>query len=291
MRKGKHGVIMIKKIYPYEYSSVQLSKFFGISVKGIEYYEKKGLISPKRIGIEKDRRFNLSDTYKLFLSRYFKQADFSINEIHSLLQQTDINEINKILNQKVMKIHEEEIRLHTIERSLTHTSQLLTKVTATNKPIFEIITRPAMNWLFVREINGPHTDSAIQLKEYKTWNQLMPITHGSLKYSLDDIKNAESNELNPSIGMLVLSTDFNQFNLQFSNRVQSFSPLLCLHTILIGDANDIKSMNWLIPAKQYLRDHSLKLCGDIITSLLLVKPENKFDLRYDEAWLPIEKIK
>lgn len=276
---------MTKKDYPYEYSSVQLGKFFGITVKGIEYYEKKGLISPERVGSEKERRFNLKDTYKLFLSRYFKQADFSLKEIHNIFEQTDLKDITEIINQKENEIHKQELLLHAINESLKHTSNVLEKISNMQESFFEIKSAsPEMKWLFVRNMNSPHIDNESQLKEYKRWNELMPITHGSLRYKKEDI--LANKDLNPDIGMLISSQDFKTFDFKNSDRVNSVNDELCVYTVLIGNANEIKKDNWLRPAKQFIKSNNLEITGNIVTSFLLVKQ----DIRYDEAWIPVRKI-
>ena len=275
---------MEKKEYPYEYSSVQLGNFFGITVKGIEYYEKKGLISPQRIGTEKERRFNLKDTYRLFLSRYFKQADFSLKEIHNIFDQYDIATVSKIIEEKEKEIHKKELLIHAIDESMKHTSKLLKRISQINKPFFDVeIEVPDMKWLFVRNMNSPHIDDQQQLKEYKSWNELMPVTHGSLKYSKNDFLN--NTELNPDIGMLISTENFKKFNFKESDRVISVNPKLYVHTVLIGDANEIKRDTWLMPIRQFIKDNNFRLSGDIITSFIFVKQNT----RYDEAWIPIER--
>lgn len=111
----------------------------------------------------------------------------------------------------------------------------------------------------------------------------MPVTHGSLRYSKNDFLN--NTELNPDIGMLISTENFKKFNFKESDRVISVNPRLYVHTVLIGDANEIKRDTWLMPIRQFVEDNNFKISGDIITSFIFVKQNT----RYDEAWIPIEQ--
>lgn len=73
------------KAYPYVYTSSELGKYFGISIKGIEYYERKKLINPKRVGNNNQRQFNLNDTYRIFMARYLSQSGLTLNDTLDVL--------------------------------------------------------------------------------------------------------------------------------------------------------------------------------------------------------------
>lgn len=278
---------MAENNYPFLYSSTELSKYFGITIKGIEYYEKKGLISPHRVGSEKERRFNLADTYRLFLSRYYKQAGFSIKEIRSLLNQNKIEQVITSIKKQENKLKQQEILLQAVNSNLDRVQKLLIKV-KNAKPVFEYKNCPAFKRLFLRRLNGPHLENSSQAKEYKYWNKLMPITNGGLFYPYKQLLKRESH-LSPEVDMLITKKDFKNFHFTSSNRVTDIASKKCLHTILIGDANKIEKIDWLLPALNKLKADGNHLAGNVLTSLLFVKHGSNKDIRYDEAWLPIEK--
>lgn len=285
--KEIEGKKMAENNYPFLYSSTELSKYFGITIKGIEYYEKESLISPHRVGTEKERRFNLADTYRLFLSRYYKQAGFSIKEIRSLLNQNQIKQVATSIKKQENKLQQQEIWLQAVNSNLDRVQKLLIKV-RNSKSIFEYKDCPAFKRLFLRKLNGPHLENSNQAKEYKYWNKLMPITNGGLFYSCRQLLKRES-YLSPEVDMLITKENFKNFHFNGSNRVTDIASKKCLHTILIGDANKIGKINWLLPALNKLKADGNHLTGNVLTSILFVKHGSNKDIRYDEAWLPIEK--
>jgi len=74
------------------------------------------------------------------LSRYFKQADFSLKEIHNIFDQSDIATVSKIIEEK--EIHKKELLIHAIDESIKHTSKLLKRISQINKPFFKVEIAP-----------------------------------------------------------------------------------------------------------------------------------------------------
>ena len=70
----------------YIYSSTELSRYYDISIKGMAFYEEKGLIHPERIGQGQARRFGLQDCYRLASARMLRGCGFSLDETARLLE-------------------------------------------------------------------------------------------------------------------------------------------------------------------------------------------------------------
>ena len=116
------------KTYPYVYTSSELSKYYGISIKGIEYYERKNLISPRRVGNNNQRRFNLDDTYRIFMARYLSQSGLTLNDTLDVLNAKNEETALKFL---VKNLQESEKKFKRIKASIevmTHNIRLLQKV-------------------------------------------------------------------------------------------------------------------------------------------------------------------
>lgn len=152
--------------YPYVYTSSELGKYFGISIKGIEYYEKKKLVKPDRVGKGKQRRFNLNETYRVFMARYLRQAGFNINDTLRILnspnESTALNSYKELLQSLQLKRKYSEI----IIKVLSHNLALL-KNAKQEQPKFELIKSPVFKRLFLREMDGLHQSNEEQTEEYR----------------------------------------------------------------------------------------------------------------------------
>lgn len=274
--------------YPYVYTSSELGRYFGISIKGIEYYEKKKLVHPERIGKSKQRRFNLNETYRVFMARYLRQTGFDINETLKILnapdKSTTLNSYKELLQNLQLKKRHLEI----IMKVLNHNLELLTKAKI-EQPQFELIVSPAFNRLFLREMDKPHQSNEEQTEEFKQWNMLLPISNASLRYKKDDILKRTTN-IEPEMDMIIKREYFKEFALKDSERVEEIPSTLCLHTVLMGNSQDIERKVWFNSVRKELKEKQLFLNGDIITALLLVLDNEKAQTRYDEAWIPVTKV-
>lgn len=273
--------------YPYVYTSSELGKYFGISIKGIEYYEKKKLVKPDRVGKSKQRRFNLNETYRVFMARYLRQAGFDINDTLRILnspnKSTALNSYKELLQSLQLKRKYSEI----IIKVMSHNLALL-KNAKQEQPKFELIKSPVFKRLFLREMDGPHQSNEEQTEEYRQWNKLLPISNASLRYKKDDILKRTAN-IEPEMGMIITKDYFNEFALKESERVEEVPSTTCLHTVLMGNAQDIERKIWFNSIRKELKNQHFYLNGDIITSLLLVLDNEKTQIRYDEAWIPVTK--
>ncbi|WP_209687253.1 MerR family transcriptional regulator [Lactobacillus colini] len=283
--KSRRIIDSLLSLECFVYSSSQLSKYFGISIKGIEYYERKGLIFPERIGNNKQRRFDLSSTYQLFMTKYLRQAGLDIDKTIQVLNSVDA--IGKLSNLLVDLTKKQE-RINAISEVLSHNLNLLKK--AQNGTFFEEVNSPVLKRLFLREMDEPHKSNQQQTLEYRLWNELMPISNASIRLKKEDIL-ARRDTIEPEIGMLISKENFDKFNLSDSSRVTTIQSEKCLHTVLVGLSEEIETKKWLNPVRQYLRNKNLELNGDIITSMLLVLDNDNAQVRYDEAWIPIVEFK
>lgn len=270
--------------YPYVYSSSELGKYFGITIKGIEYYEKKGLIKPSRVGNNKQRRFDLMETYRIWMTRYLRQTGFNIDQTLTILNAQRPATAEKSFEEMIAALQRKQLKLDATVAVLQRHLELLKQLDA--GPYFQLEQSPHYQWLFLRSMEKAHQSDAQQSKEYLQWNELMPITDASIRYGQDAINTGQV-DLEPEIGMLITNDYFEKFGLAASDRVVSVPSRDCLHTILVGDSQQIKRREWLQPALDVIQARRLHLSGDVVTSLLLVLDNDETHLRFDEAWLPV----
>lgn len=274
--------------YPYVYTSSELGKYFGISIKGIEYYEKKKLVKPDRVGKSKQRRFNLAETYRVFMARYLRQAGFDISDTLEILNASDKKAVLNSYEELLQNLQVKRKHLEIITEIMNHNLTLL-NTAKQGQPKFELIKSPIFKRLFLRKMDGPHQSNEEQTAEFRQWNMLLPISNASLRYKKDDILQ-KTDYIEPEMDMIITKEYFKEFSLKESERVEEVPSTTCLHTILMGNAQDIERKIWFNSVRKELKEKNFCLNGDIITSLLLVLDNEKTQIRYDEAWIPVTKI-
>lgn len=236
------------------------------------------------MGKSKQRRFNLNETYRVFMARYLRQASDTLKILNSPNKNTALNSYEELLQSLQLKRKYSEI----IIKVMTHNLALL-KTAKQEQPKFELIKSPVLKRLFLREMDGPHQSNEEQTEEYRQWNMLLPISNASLRYKKSDILKKTVN-IEPEMDMIITKDYFNEFSLKESERVEEVPSTNCLHTVLMGNAQDIERKIWFNSVRKELKSQNFCLNGDIITALLMVLDNEKTQIRYDEAWIPVTKI-
>ena len=91
------------------YKISEISKLYDIGVDSLRYYERLGILTPKR-DTNGYRLFNLTDLYKLNIIRDLRALDFSMSQIKDYLDEQSLENTLSLLH-KEQKMVEKEIHL------------------------------------------------------------------------------------------------------------------------------------------------------------------------------------
>ena len=270
----------------YLYSSAELARYYGLTRKGLAFYEEKGILSPDRTENHKYRIFSLSDCYNMYLTKLYANCSFSLSETAEILQHSDIS--NVISNMKI-KLNEVQKEIWLKERILYHGERIIrTLKQAEAGGFFEIRESPEFYRLYVRTYWEAHISNDEESEEFEEWNRTVPVNTASLKYLMEEIRSGRE-EIDVNIGNIMMAEDFQRFGYPITGRVEHLPPTTCLHTILTGSGEEIYKRRWLQPALDYIERNGLQLTGNPFTSMLLVTGGGTGKIRWDEAWFPIAR--
>ena len=85
----------------------ELSKSLGLTRDTLRYYEKIGLIRPKKDNINKYRKFDFFDIYSLWSIDFYKKRGLSLNEIQQVIENRDVSYLKNTLEEKQKQIEQE----------------------------------------------------------------------------------------------------------------------------------------------------------------------------------------
>ena len=276
-----------RKQEEYIYSSSELSAFYGLTIKGMEFYEKKGLVHPERVGSGKMRRYSLEDSYRLYCTRMFKNCGFSIQDTIALLEDNSFDHARDALAQRMASM-EREIRTQQRILEILRRTDALMSLAERGAPFYEIVDCPGFYRLFLRRFDGPHESSAEETRDYRRWNDHLPITAASLRFPLADCR-LDVRRVDTRVGLIVDRQDFDQLGFRESGRTQFIPGGRFLHTLLQGSSQRLAEADWLYPALRYMRANGLRQTGDAFSRMLFVVRAPEGDRRIDEAWFPCER--
>ncbi len=271
----------------YIYSSTELSRYYGISIKGMAFYEEKDLIHPMRIGSGMTRRFGLQDCYRLASARMLHNCGFTLDETAHMLKDNKTEVLSAHLKERAEHLQQELLLQQGILSGIQRLQGMLQCIQQGNMPI-EITTLPAMRWLFIRRFHEEHTSTDEEANEFCFWNNLMPITEASLHIPLSSIMDA-SPSMETEIGMIISEEDFHCCHLKEGDRVHNVQESLAIHGFLSCKETELDQKSSIAPFLAYAQSHHLTLCGDCYTRLIFSLSDSGENIRWDEVWFPVKE--
>lgn len=127
------------------YSTGEFAKIAGVTLRTIRYYDKIGLLKPTMILDNGYRKYCNNDliTFQKILS--LKELGFSLEEIHSLIQDDDKDSFKKSIKLQTDLINQKIQKLTTLKESLKATEKILTKNDIAWDKIIELIKLSSIN--------------------------------------------------------------------------------------------------------------------------------------------------
>ncbi|MEA5026115.1 MAG: MerR family transcriptional regulator [Erysipelotrichaceae bacterium] len=117
------------------YQISEIAKLYGIGIDSLRYYEKLGVISPKR-GENRYRYYTLQDIYKLNILQDLRRLGFSMQQIKAYFDNQNLNNTMTLLTSEQELLSRQIIRL--TESRLALEQQLQKIKTAAAQPVGEI---------------------------------------------------------------------------------------------------------------------------------------------------------
>lgn len=82
----------------------KVAKLTGVTVRTLHYYDEIGLLKPSNITESGYRLYNEDELYKLQQILFFKELEFSLNEIKDIITNPDFDRVKALKNQKELLI-------------------------------------------------------------------------------------------------------------------------------------------------------------------------------------------
>ena len=275
----------MKEKNAYVYSSTELSRYYGISVKGMEFYEQKNLLHPERIGPGKIRRYHLLDCYQLAEARMLRNCGFCVEKTAELLENNHPDYLQEEFEARGKEMEAEIRQQEAVLEGIRRIQDGIRRVHEDPGP--SLVEHEGFYRLFIRLFSGEHTSTSDESEQFSLWNSLMPISEASLLYDMEELK-SEAAQFNTEVGMIMSAENFDRFHLEKSDRISFIPPGLAVHAIAEGPQTELDHPGRLSPLLRFIEEHHLEITGDAFSRLIFVmqSPDGQ-QMRYDDVWIPV----
>lgn len=165
----------------------EISKLYNIGLDSIRYYEKMGVLSPKRNPENNYRLYTLKDISRLTAIRELMALNFSLEEIKAFYENHNVDSTISMLEKELKSVNENILKLYEAKNSIEARLKKITnikKVPVTGEiSVIEMFERPC---IMVSEKNIPdnYVDYSV-VKYMKTHSQPISTIGACSCYTLD----------------------------------------------------------------------------------------------------------
>lgn len=266
------------------YKIGDVARILGISTDLLRYYEKKGVVMPKKDRRNDYRYYDAWDINFLMDCLWFKNFGFSIEQIADMVRIPSSDDIASMFEAK-----EKEL-LRTIRRCqllLRRSQQHREEISRISDMLLkcEIAQSPEL----VRYINRVEDEYPMDKSQEplaRQWLEAMPFNHRYFEISRDALLSGD--EGGYRWGFCLRMDYARELDFPISPPVKKIPTRRSIHTIFKSHGKGSFSPKLLQYAADYARDNGLAISGDAYGVLLASIQEDDSLCGYFEAWIPIE---
>jgi len=258
-----------------------IAKLMGLTTEAIRFYEKMGIISPIKDHDTGYRYYDVWDVHVLTRARVYRQYGFSMSETVDLISKYDPEDIMSSLSSEEEALEASIIWKLNLLQQLREMQQIINdSVTSIGK--YHIKLRPAMYFLKTQD-GYELIDSRLEL--YRDWIEKVPFVFPGGIYGKNVCENS-GHEF--AFGLIVEERYAALLNINKTDDIVYLPSCPSIYTSFESGSHKILGPQIFAPAIDYMNSRGLKLNGDVVSRVGIMKRTSSEYLSWHQAWLPFE---
>lgn len=254
-----------------------VAKLLPISKDTLRYYDKLGIVSPRKSPHNNYRYYTKEDLLALSYVLVLRDLELPLEEIKERICNNSLEDFKILLARQEKLIEERLIKLTKLKEKVHYFKEDIFKAQAYFKKIDCIMSPHFIYKTLSSEFDPSYTDI---LTEMTNEPCILAPVFSALLCSENFFSQSQFDLL--AISGLASS----QYDLALKDSYKHFEPTLCLHTVLIiGDTILDEDLNRI---KDYLTQHKLHLNGDILARCIAFEHVDEVPIEYYELFIPIK---
>ena len=271
------------------YKIGDMANLLGISQEAVRFYEKQGLINPRRDKKNGYRLYHAVDLNVLMRLRAYTSYGYTVNEAIALFKDSDLFDLSASLEERSQVLHAQIEADHRLllcaqlrERHLHRVSGMLGECTIENSPaMYGIVYRSNL------DISEDMTTRAL----VRDWMQMRPFSEALLLYN-KEYWTGDSLHVY-SQGLCIDALFARRFGIETDERVLHFPSTKSVYTIAKipyeawpeKDEERTRSFDY---ARAFIKEKGLRVTGDSYGRTLHTSMKAGEYVHYCEQWIPVE---
>lgn len=237
------------------YKIGEISKLYQIGADSLRYYEKLGILTPKR-GDNEYRMYSLNDLWRLNVIRDLRRLDFPMEKIKQYLDSHSFTTTTELLSEELSVIDSKILELEYLKENVTE--RLKTLKEAVNQPLERVV-----------EKEFPHRNCHTIMSPYHTDEEMDMLIKRLLNKDKNNLYIIGNNKIGSFMSAELASQGhFDLYEGVFiidKNGSSSLEKGKYLSLSYKGDSH--KNKDFFPKLLNYANEHHLKLIGPILEIL------------------------
>ncbi|MGL4344995.1 MAG: MerR family transcriptional regulator [Cellulosilyticaceae bacterium] len=256
-----------------------VSKLLKVSTDTLRYYDKLGIVSPKKDPVNNYRYYTMEDLLALSYVMVFRYLEIPLDEIKHLIQNNKLSEFAELLakqqtliDQKIDKLLALRTKVSEFQEAIALAQSQLGQITLRYSP--PIVFQP-----MTKEWDADYADYLADMEDHI--NIATPVFSSLIPPAFID---EHSSKIPFQYGLSGLVKDL--LHLSELKNYDYIPSKLCIHTVIT--APEHITPNSFESIMNYIQLHKLILCDDILARNIAFEHQNQSPIDYYELWIPVK---
>lgn len=270
------------------FSIGSVKKFLGVPAETLRFFEKSGIVVPKRNQENNYRYYDGPDINQIIGYQYFRSLDFPM--------QTSIDIMQKHTNEEALQ--EMELQEKRVEAEIRRQQQIL-KQLKFQKMLYQrgasMVDRYQLEELpgylfYHNQNNRVFEPSELEKRNTQKWIRIMPRSFSAFHIPINQIKEPGKIHWGHAIHLEENSEDWPTLSKELPYSVKAPSQT-AIFTVLKCVNEDLKIAGRFDKALAHIESQQLAVNGDVFGTIINQVPSEKQGyVRYFATWIPVKKI-
>jgi len=265
------------------YKIGDIAKMLGLSTEGLRYYEKCGIVTPKKLEGSSYRYYDTWDLHILVSARSYRSLGFSLQEIAEIINSNKSMDTSAMLDIREKELEETILlSMNLIKRS----GQMRTLLDEYQSMEFRYRIENSPGFYCIK-IQDKYSlkNSFASLSLSHEWIKKSPFVFSCFFLPKEELAKG-GDKFTAGLGIDEKYADF--LKVKPNDNVKYIPPRRCVYTILPDSSDAIFSPANLSEAMAYIHSQGLKLVDDAFTMAFNLHREDEIRKDVLRVWLPIE---
>ena len=266
------------------YKIGEVARILGISTDLNRYYEKKGVVKPRKDRANRYRYYDVSDVNLLIDCIWYKRMGFGIEEIGRM---SDAESKGDLVTRLMSRSEEISENIRYQEMLLARMLSLTDSIARVKDGVGVCDLRPNREFLYYLNRSNEIFENTAELRALnEEWSRYMPFTKRLFHIGARALAGENDDfRWGYSIGMEYAS----HYSVEAAPPVTKMEENLCVHAAFTVHDKNCFTPRRLDFMKDYAAENKLRPCGFAFGNLVCSVMEEGLLTGYFEAWMPVKR--